>query len=149
MPARPLVLAASMLTLAVVLLAPGGGPAAPADADAAKPIRVSLSFSFQRDSGARLRQATLICEPDGRITASGWLANRPKRACEVARRQTSLLLAGPARGEGGTCLSQVYGPQRGRIYGTLASRGVNRAVSRTDSCRERFYQAVRPLFPKG
>ena len=140
------VVALAGLALTYALGTAGGSSGS--EAVAAAPRTVKLTIVFQKASGAKQRFATVRCR--GRVArATGWLDNRPSRACTVARRQSSFLLEGPETDAGGSCLAAVYGEERATIYGTIGSRTINRRFSRHDSCAERDYQRVVRLFPKG
>lgn len=114
------------LPIVSLLVALALAPAAPA----ASGPRVDLRMTAN-DGRGHHSSAHLSCRGSAG-TATGYLRGRAAAACAQARRIAAFLASSPPLMRECT---QIYGsPDTARIQGTVGSRAVNRAFSRTNGC---------------
>ena len=134
-------LIAAVAVGALVFAFAGAGAGAPAASDDA----VRLTVTFSREPGmprvAHLRCTASSARADGFLRAVG-----ARHACATARRSAAFLASRP---DPNRACSQIFGgPERALVVGTIGTRRVRRAFSRTDGCKVADWRRAMPLLPR-
>jgi hypothetical protein len=106
---------------------------------------VRLTVTFSREPGAR-HVAHLRCTAT-RSSADGFLRSvGARRACATARRIAGFLAGKP---DPNRACTEIYGgPERALVTGTIGTRRIRRAFSRTDGCKTADWRRAMPLLPR-
>jgi hypothetical protein len=106
---------------------------------------VRLTVTFAREPGSR-HVAHLRCTPSG-SSADGFLRDvGARRACATARRLAGFLASKPDPHR--ACTQIFGGPERALVAGTIGTRRIRRAFSRTDGCKTADWRHAMPLLPR-
>lgn len=156
-PRRRTVIAA-LLALAVIVAAalaawatdslPGSGPDAPAaGTDRPPPTeqRAAAQATVTFDSSTqRPRNATIRCGGGRPAQATGAWAQNPRAACRALYAAAPVLTGRPVPTTE-VCAEQVFGDERVLVRGRIADQSFQRSFTRTSTCEEARFEAIRVL----